>query len=449
MKINLLEFKVKGHLFGIRTEFIKNIFDIENIKTLPLLHEHVVGFTFHNRHVYPLICLESLLQLSKECNKPIGKTVITIFSKEKYFSLIVDEILKIQEIEKTGEGDDIVNFYNLQGRILEEITPEFISKNVKLPPLKQKNFVNLLFMKQDKNQDKEESFLIFSLDNRYFAINTEFVKKVEYIESLEKTITKEDEWIEGAFLVKENVVKAGNLKKIFNLKTTKKEENLIIIENNGKIFSLLADDIVDIFSVKKSEINIGTNDSSIVKDFIVYNNKVVPILSDSFIINAVEKFSVINGKNNEKKANNKKIVDILIFRIGKEKFGIKMKNVSEVLEYSDVYISSYPTENKSIIGIIATERESFFLISYYHILNQTKEDSLEESKILVMEDNRLKIAVLISDIEDILSIPEENIAEFEDDFQFIKGTIITKSNEIINIINPNWIISEFKNQKTI
>jgi len=108
-KINLLEFKINDNLFGIRTNHIKNIFDIENVKESPLMPDYVVGVTIHGKKAYLLICLENA----------------------------VDEILRIQEIEDTGNANDIINFYKVKDMVLEEITPEFLKRKIKIPSFKQ------------------------------------------------------------------------------------------------------------------------------------------------------------------------------------------------------------------------------------------------------------------------------------------------------------------------
>ena len=235
-KINLLEFKIKDNLFGIRTDYIKTIFDIEKVKPVLLMPDYVVGITSVGKNAYLLICIEHLLGISKEsCKNVIGKTAIVVNVYGKLYAFIVDEILKIQEIEK-NDSDDIVNFYNDQGKVLEEITPDFLNLQIKVPSLR--------YEKEKDEQNKENSiknlsyktFLIFELDGYYFALNTDYVKKVEYLDNLKKSITAEDTLVEGVFLVKKYPVKALNFKTLFKLETDHNEESLIILEKEKKGF---------------------------------------------------------------------------------------------------------------------------------------------------------------------------------------------------------------------
>ncbi|WP_457642692.1 chemotaxis protein CheW [Persephonella sp.] len=445
-KINILEFNVGELLFGLRTEYIKNIFDIENIKKAPLMPDYVAGITTHGKHIYPLICTEKLLELSDSCEQLTGKTAIAVEIDGNTYALAVDEIRKIQEIEKTGSEDDVINFYNLKGEVLEEITPKFLKAKIKLPPFRQELLTGLIEEEKEKRKEDEEGFLVFKLEDKLFALKTDFVKKVEYIENLKKTITADDSWIEGVFLVKNTPVKTGNLKRLFSL-GEETGEYLIILEKDGMLFGLTADDIIDIVSIKKTQINTGTDRKSILPDFFVYSKEIIPVLSDSFIEETLREHSLKVVYTEEKQTRQTKQVEILLFKIGDEKLGIKMENVDEVKEYKEVHISNYPTEVKAVKGLIATNRESMFLISYEEFLNQKIDTDSEDTKIMIIKEGELKIALLISDIEDILVVPEENLALIEDKKSFLEGTVMGKNGELINIINPAWALYTFSEKR--
>ncbi|WP_457622057.1 chemotaxis protein CheW [Persephonella sp.] len=442
MKIHVLEFKVKDHLFGIRTEFIKNIFDIEFLKNAPLLPDYVYGVTVHGKLVLPLICTEKILEIADECSSPIGKTAITVDIKGKLFSLVVDDILKIQEIEKNNNDNEIINFYNLKGKVIEEITPEFLNMKIDIPSFRYRRELSEEKEADQKARKEEVNFLIFKLDDRLFAIKAESIKKVEYLSSLESIPDRSEQWLEGIFLLKDIPIFVGNLKKLLEI-GDELGEYLIILENGNKLFSFAVDDIVDITSVEKSDISSRATYSpdSTFKDYFLYNKKVVPVLSEEFINKIIDRYSIstnVDINNNNK--TNKLEVDFLIFRICNERFCIRMENIDEVLELKEVHIGNYPTENPLIRGIIATGKESLFLVQYNHIISSDYvPEENEEDKILVLKKGNIKFGLLVTEIEDIVSVPEENIVEFEEKKLFIAGNIKDSSGDLINIINIDWI----------
>ncbi len=444
-KINLLEFKIKDNLFGIRTEYIKTIFDIEKIKPLVLMPDYVAGITSVGKQAYLLICLENLLGLSEgKCEDPVGKTAIVVNVYGKLYALIVDEILKIEEIEKKG-ADDIVNFYNKQGVVLEEITPEFLKLKIKVPALKYEKIKTEEKTKTSKDTSYK-TFLIFELDDNYFALNTDYIRKVEYLENLKKSITAEDELVEGVFLVKNSPVKALNFKKLFKLDTDEKEESLIILEKDKKDFGIKADSVLDILSVAETELNKSENPKAILKDFFVYKDTIIPVFSDKYLEELLEKYALTREKTEEEKKIKIDEKDFLIVDILGETFAIPMEKIAEVLEYEDIHITTYPSESEYIKGLGAFRDKSFFVFTLENILNKEIDTSNEDTKVIVLEENGVYTSILISEIKDIISIPLDRISQLETEESIIGGIVIDKNGEIINIINLRWMLGHKENK---
>ncbi len=453
MKINLLEFKIKDHLFGIQTKYIKNIFDVDNIKKAPLMPEYVIGFTSHGKDIYILICIQSLLGLSKDkCSQFLGKTAITIDIKGKLYSILVDEIVKIQEIEKTGSDDDIINFYKEQDTVLEEITPEFLSKVIKIPALthnlaKSRSVENNENYKEhQKSKRKEKNYLIFNLDDKLFAVETNFVKKVETLEGKEKVPLNEKDWIDGVYIIKDTAVKIGSFKKLLNI-SGENPQTVILIEKDKKIFGIAVDSIVDIYPMEESNLNKNINKDSLFSGFFIYKNKTVPVLSEKFLNDAFEKYSVERALKEETTVDKKSIQNMLLVNILGENFALPMNSLDEVVEIDDLHISTYPSENPYIKGLATRKSNSFFVFSLEPLFKKEMDLSNENSKALVIKKDDKKTAVLVSDIEDIISLPEEEITLFENGDLLIKGAIRVKD-EIIDIMNVEWFFKS-SNEKGI
>jgi len=438
-KINLLEFKIKDNLFGIRTEYIKTIFDIEKVKPVLLMPDYVVGITSVGKNAYLLICIEHLLGLSKEsCKNVIGKTAIVVNVYGKLYAFIVDEILKIQEIEKNG-SEDIVNFYNDQGKVLEEITPDFLNLQIKVPSLRYEKEKYELNKENSIKNVSYRTFLIFELNGHYFALNTDYVRKVEYLDNLEKSITAEDTLVEGVFLVKNYPVKALNFKTLFNLETDHKEESLIILEKEKMDFGIKADSILDILSIPEKEINKSENENAILKDFFVYKNTIIPVFSDEYLEKLLEKYALIREKSEEKKIKVDE-KDFLLVDILGETFAIPMEKISEVLEYEDIHISGYLSDSKYIKGLGAFREKSFFIFTLENLLNKNINASSEDKKVIVLEEKGAYTSILISEIKDIVSIPLDRISKLDTQDSIVGGIVLDKNEEIINVINLEWML---------
>lgn len=79
------------------------------------------------------------------------------------------------------------------------------------------------------------------------------------------------------------------------------------------------------------------------------------------------------------------------------------------------------------------------MVSFEEVFN--KEINIDENvRIILIEKNGKYIGILASDIEDIVSVPEENIAQLDNNKTIIGGNVILDK-EIVNLLNINWLIS--------
>ena len=438
MSVQLLEFKVKDHLFAIKTDNVKLVFEVENIKKTVPIEDYLCGITTYANKSYLLIDFAKLIGLGKICDGSIsGKTAIVVDVFGKTYALVVDKIVRINEVRKKDYEGDIVSFYKDQNIVIEEITPEFLNLKIKVPPLKQiiSHQEEETLIQKRKKEKNEQNFLIFALEDFLYGINSQFVKKVEYLDTLNETPLKEDGWIEGVVLVKETPIKVGNLKKLLNLPEEKDKENLIVIQNDKKGFGFFADEIVDIYPLEENKIHKSV-DGNILKNFFIYQNKVVPILSESFLKEVLEKYSLdITDEDHQTDTQSLDKEAFLLIRIGSKIFAIPMEYLDEVIEYKDIHLSNYPNENPLIKGIAAYRKISFFLISLEPIL---KEEIGEDKKILLLRKDDKVISLLINDIYDLIEVPKTNVFILDTDETLLGGTILNDG-DVIELLNVNWL----------
>ncbi len=441
MKVSLLEFKVNDHSFGIKTEHVKNVFDIELVKPVPSMPDYIAGLTKNANTVSLLVCFGKLVGLTDRCEDPLGKFAILVDINGKYYALVVDEIVKIQEVETEEDNNEPVKFYNLKGEVIEEITPAFLKQKIKVPPLENENKKKSEKNSNNSNQ-KEENFLIFLLNDKKLSIKTDLIDRVEHVEALKNGVDiKNKDWIESVVLIKDEVIKIGNLKKLLNWEEDKsKGETLIIVGSDRENIGFLVDDILDTVSIKESDIEKNLDANDIFENYFVYNKSVVPILSEKFIKEIISKNAVQHGKKEKKETDTQTLSkkDFLIFNILGERFAVSMEEVEEVMDFEGLNISPYITENPFVKGILALKNKSVFLISLEKIFNKNF-DKNSELSVLVLNQNGIEVALLISKIEKIETVPDRNIFKLEASKELIRGSIITKDGELISLLNIAFI----------
>ena len=101
MKVFILEFQIGEKILGIRTDFVKVVFEIEKVEPLHSNSNCVLGIVEHNEQLYPLLCPERLADIDTSyCKDPIGKTAIAISYRGKTYAILADKIVQIKEIDK-------------------------------------------------------------------------------------------------------------------------------------------------------------------------------------------------------------------------------------------------------------------------------------------------------------------------------------------------------------
>ncbi|WP_029520989.1 chemotaxis protein CheW [Persephonella sp. IF05-L8] len=432
MKVSVLEFTIGDSLFGIQADYIKLIFDVEIIKDVDMVPDYVIGITRYGENVYPLICTARILEMEGDfCNQSIGKTAIVVKTRKGLYALLVDEIIKIQEIEKTDENS-IINFYKEQDTVLEEITPKFIEQRVNIPSFfekKEKDFAKTL-------SQEERAFVLSEIEDRIIGFDIDLVKKVEDIEELKPSKIPTENWVNRVYSLKNMIIKTGNLRKLLNI-NEKKGENLILLSKDNKILGIEVDKINDFAAVPENEISISTKEE-IFDRYFIHNGKIVSVIANKHINNWIDQYALKSEVHHEEETKRKDTKEILLIKIGNKRFALKMDEIVEVLNYEDVKISTYPTKNPYIKGIMAFREKTYYLISFETALNQ-KIDIDENTKILIFQKDGKEGALIISEIEDILSVPEEKIIPVSSESSFIDGAFISDTGDIINFLNPNWI----------
>jgi len=406
---SVLEFKINDHLFAIEMKFIKTLFEVENVKKIPALPDYILGLVEHNKQVYPLISLKKAWYKKDDDWK--GKNAFVLVLHNGEFAILIDEIIKITDAKKTKH--EFLEVYKDNDSIIGSLDLNFL-KNLKLPTFKNKKIDHLKSIKVNLNNN----YLLFYLGDKIYGIDANLIKKTE-------DIVSDDEIVK----VDKQIIKVLKLKKLLKVDTD--ESNLILLKYNKKILGLNIGDIIDIQGIDESEI--FKTQGEVFNKFFLYKDKEVKIFNDEFLKKLIEKEGI--SEKEEKKRLSKKI-DLLLFKVGNEKFAVRMKNVADIKEMEDVNISKIYSSD-FIEGIISTKLGALFLISYEKLLN-TKTNP---SKILVLKGENPK-ALLIDEILDLISIDEETIILTNSNDYFIGGVVLI-GDDMVNLINLNWPRKEY------
>ena len=99
-----------------------------------------------------------------------------------------------------------------------------------------------------------DEYIGFSIDDRYYCINIEYVQEIIYVPVISK-IPNAPPFIEGAINLRGKIVRVFNLRKWFRLpwKSIDKDTKIIIIDLEEKQFGLLVDKVYEVINCEKKD----------------------------------------------------------------------------------------------------------------------------------------------------------------------------------------------------
>ena len=446
-KIPLLLFRIGNLYFAVRNSIVRTIVELEENNIFPVVSfpDYVAGLLKHNNRVYVLICLAKLLEIHN-CQDLNEKETVVIEINGKTWGLIVDEVKNIFEVEKEDYKTGEVNVFKVDNLVVEELSDTFFFNHINIPSLSS----NVKEETQEKKTSENEiSILLMKTKNSTVGIEISNVLKIEekeHVKSHQRLETKS--LFNKVYLIGERIIKTASLDDIIEIEQSNIEKPVIVIVKgeNNKILGLEVEDASELIHVKESERINNPNQEVKFGFFIKHLDTAVPVLSKEFLNSLLEKEGLEEKEEHFTKEDNTETQHFLIITIGDKEFALEASQVERIYKTEDIHLSPYPTKVKAIKGVVTTKKESYFLISLEEILETTIEKT-DENRIVVLKTKDGKVALKVSEVNNILEIPSENYFKLEDEGKFlIKGTILDENGKLFEVLNPEGVLAESKNE---
>jgi chemotaxis signal transduction protein len=382
---------------------VKHFFEVENLMKLDFLPPFVEGIVNYNNHVYPLISLKKAWNINDDKKED---TAVAIVFRDREYAVLIDEIIKIDELEK--KENFLVEVFEEDGKLIGNLSLDFLN-DFKIP-----TFKNKTAKKEVRKDVNKESFLVFEYGGELLAVESGFVKKIEDYEK-------------DTVIINGMVVNLTPQEKIFK---EAEKKNVLILENE-KILAFPIGSVVDIVLMDKDDITIGSE--GIFNKFFLLKSKEVKVFSSGYLNKLISKYGSIVKKDKAKKFDEK--IEVLLLNICGSKFAIRMKNVLDINEYDEASLN-FANNNPHVKGIITTREGATYILSFEKILKKEPKIT-EDSKIIVLKDDNVLKAILVDSIEDIIYVKNDNILVSNDSDNIIGGMVINDK-EMIPLININW-----------
>lgn len=130
----------------------------------------------------------------------------------------------------------------------------------------------------------------------------------------------------------------------------------------------------------------------------------------------------------------------LIFQLNNESYALNLVNIREIIEYKEP--SEVPNSEPHVLGMIKIRDEIITLMDSKAILNTNRNGDLKKGKILIFENGKTKIGVVVDEVSSVVTIEDDEIMPSpligmginQDDVSYVKG-VINRDNKLIIIID--------------
>ncbi|MFH1075539.1 MAG: chemotaxis protein CheW [Pseudomonadota bacterium] len=280
-------------------------------------------------------------------------------------------------------------------------------------------------MLEQKERSADLLFATFMLDNNEYAIQVESVR--EALDISEKQIIKMPSkvyFIEGIVNIRGSIVPVINLRRWFGLENQKfsSECKMVITECRGRYFGILFDSISEVVRIEKSwidKINRGIQrEDSIIQEIIKIDggNRLVQVINtDAFQIDSTdieESSKDLGEKELEYKTHevlSKKRIQHIVFTIDKERFGVSISNVREIIENNQHEIKNVINLEEYIRKLIVLRGEVLPVVDFRYYMAGVESPVEASTRIIILMCFDSSFGILVDSIERVVSFYEQDI----------------------------------------
>lgn len=476
---------VYGSFFLNQSEVAINVSKIqevvnnqEKIIPMPLAPSFLLGIFNLRGTIIPIINLKELLGLE---NREVSESQkIAIINHEgAKIGLVFDktsEILRVKNSDidtyefsdkeehfmqgaiKLDEGDRIIQIINPFRLFTIENIPQILSQQ----KITDKN-------EREAELAKRRKCISFSVNEMKFAIDILDISEIIKVPKLLSSAF-ESELCIGMVNLRGNTVPLVDFNFLIGGEKTSKEnieeKKVMIICLDNIFFGFLVDAVESIITYRVDEVmaiplltnkRVDMFKGCIPGEIILLNQKNILLDEEVKMITHGHKHIYNREKEEESKRKEKTHRESFISFKLDHLFGVSIKDVKEIIEYTDDLAHS-PIKSEVVRGILNLRGELVTIIDARKLYGMEHKDNNEHAKILIFDDHNEKFGLVIDSIESIVMVDQEkkmNIpslmtSEIRDKFSHdIKEIVSIEEKEILVILSIPPMISRIRQRASI
>ena len=328
----------------------------------------------------------------------------------------------------------------------------------------------------DSSNLQENNCLIFTLNDKLYGINVENILEIIKVPKLDIP-QKMPKHILGVITYNNISVKVVDLSTILTHKAQKYslESNVILVKTEEAIFGIIADKVDDVKLLKSSHIQPLPyhSEENLIQYLYRIDNSFVSIIDLNSVQNVIQKTqfetsdidvaqllpqdesSVKEMENRQYELIKKFETSIeqiyydqeqyIIFALNKNLYSLPIKQIREIVNIKNISIVKLPKMYNYIEGIFSLRGDFISVLNFKKFLNiETSTEASETNMLIVLELKDFKLALIVDEIIDIVTVASnEIINKFDNKFEskyVISELHVNK--QIVSIISLEKLLAD-------
>lgn len=323
-------------------------------------------------------------------------------------------------------------------------------------------------------------YLVFKLGEKSYAINTEFVEKVEML-SEPAVFEKMPDYVMGVINFNNQNVSIIDLNTILGLPNNlyNLESKIIFIKAENSFIGIISSNVENIVSLSNEDLKKPdySYKKNIIDSIVNINGNLIGVINPTNLIRYIKNNnlrekpvdktspqSIIEIDDNSKKVlreralkltkknelnleNTNQTEGFVSFELNNELYGIDLKKIKGIFKLKNLRMAKVPCVPEFILGIANIRGEFITIVDINKFLRLKENIITDKTKIIVIYDTAIKIGFPVDDIGDMISIPiEKTVPNYAlpENNKFIKKEVALENGDIINIFDSDQFL---KNEK--
>ena len=438
-----------GNFYGINTDAIEHILRVLDITPLPFSPKEVRGFCSVEGSILTVLDLSRLLLEKKNIDETADAArLISVSVHGMKYSVLLEEVINNitidqKDIEYVAQEDrrrdGVVAAYKYEGDIIQVLDLERLVSNIDKLSFEKRDFSDKhdTEVNRQVKEDDTSRYFIFMMGQEQYAIDVNNIREVITVpESFTEMADSGDEVL-GMMTLRDEIIVTIDLREIYDLPTTRKETNrIIVVQLNTKVVGLLIDSIVDIADFVASDIDIMPPNfiDEKIKAIAHRDNELISLVNIDIINKIIDTESRIDNNNNistdAASIDLSHMIEVVSFGLDGKSYALHTENVVEIIDnFEMTEVTDMP---ELVDGITNIRGKVIPVLSLYDKLNLNRSKKVGK-KMLVCQYRGNDVGLLVDEVIDVSNISKELFLKEEESEYFSEIIKVDDTNVILMI----------------